>query len=95
MTGFENRLIGKLKPKPKANPSKKGKQLKGKALADYVFEHKEEFEEDGDALCVAAGYGEYLQDGTPNCNLKPFVKELSKVMDLEEKKVDERSPQNQ
>ena len=81
MTGFKNRLRSQAKSKKIYSDIK---ELRGKELADYVKDHKNEFHENGDALCVEAGYGEYTKEGIPNCHLKPFVKELSKVMDLEE-----------
>ncbi len=83
MTGFNNRLIRDATPKRSSKDNKTSKPLKGKALADYVEVHKDEFQNDGDALCVSAGYGEYAEDGTPKCNFQPFVKELGKVMNLE------------
>ena len=77
MTGFKNRLIDKSKQNLPSKP------LKGQDLAKYVNGHREEFKENGDALCVEAGYGEYSKDGKPNCDFQPFVKELGKVMSLE------------
>ncbi len=77
MMSFENRLTSK-------QISRGGNQpLKGKELANYIKDHKNEFNKNGDALCVEAGYGDYAKDGTPLCNFEPFVKELGKVVDLE------------
>ena len=58
------------------------KQLKGKELVDFVEEHRKDFEEDGDALCVAAGYGKDTADGSTKCNLPAFVNELGQATDL-------------
>ncbi len=78
MYGFENRLT-----KKKIIQENQSKQrLKGKALAAYVEKNRENFKGDGDTLCVEAGYGEYGNNGEPKCDFKPFVKELSEVIDL-------------
>ncbi len=60
------------------------KPLKGKELASYIRTHKEEFQNDGDAICIATGYGKQLKDGNQKCNFKPFIKELGKAIDLED-----------
>ncbi len=86
MTGFENRLIKKSNAKSHLNDHQSKKKLKGKALVNFVEAHRKDFNGDGDQLCIEAGYGEYSKDGDAKCNFKPFVKELSKVMDLESKK---------
>ena len=62
--------------------------LKGKALAEFVENGREEFGENGDALCVAAGYGKKALDGTTKCNLPAFVNELDQVSDLVNDKAD-------
>ena len=88
MIGFENRLIGQAKKHLHSKESIE--PLKGKDLVEYVKGHKEEFKDNGDALCVGAGYGNYSEEGSPNCDFKPFVKELGKVMNL----VDESPKEN-
>ncbi len=77
MKELENRLIENSKNDILKKP------LKGKELAKYVEDHREEFQDNGDALCVEAGYGEYSTDGNPKCDFQPFVKELGKAMNLE------------
>ena len=69
-----------------SNPSlpNTNRPLKGEELAQYIEANKEEFKDKGDELCVGAGYGKYLKDGTPKCDFKPFVKELGKAMNLED-----------
>ena len=57
------------------------KPLKGEKLLDFIEGHKESYEGNGDALCVGAGYGDLLEDGTPSCNFPKFVKELGKAME--------------
>ncbi len=57
------------------------RRLKGKELLDYVETHLEEFQGDGDALCLAAGYGQDNGQGTTKCNLSEFVRELAEVAD--------------
>ena len=49
---------------------------------DYLESHREDFNGNGDALCIEAGYGQYSENGELKCNFKPFVKEVSEVMDL-------------
>ena len=63
--------------------------LKGKELVEYLEEHRESFEGDGDALCVAAGYGTEVGDGTTKCNLPAFVNELDRATDLTSYEVDQ------
>lgn len=62
-------------------PLKTNKQLKGEELANYVKVKKQDFKENGDALCVAAGYGKLNSDGTAKCDLPTFLKELSEAME--------------
>ena len=64
-------------------------QLRGKDLVEYVEDHREEFEGDGDALCVAAGYGIDEEDGTTKCDLPAFVNELGQATDLTSYEIDE------
>ena len=59
---------------------KKIVKLKGEELASYFKSHRKDFESDGDALCLAAGYGIELNDGTTKCNFTDFVKALSSVV---------------
>ena len=95
MTGFENRLIKNSKASKQAKPFETSKPLKGEELAKYFDVHREDFQGNGDALCVEAGYGEYSEDGRPNCNFQPFVKELGKVMDLENEEDTTSQPQHE
>ncbi len=53
------------------------KRLKGEALVTYIKKNKGRFGENGDALCVAAGYGTISKDGKPLCEFQSFVKALS------------------
>ncbi len=57
-------------------------KLKGKELADYVEKHKEEFEGNGDKLCLAAGYGVQAEDGNLKCDFGNFVKAVSVAEDI-------------
>ena len=84
MTGFRNRLIKKSTPVNTSKTNKSQKRLKGKELASFIETHRKDFNGDGDKLCIEAGYGEYATNGHAKCNFKPFVKELSEVMDLVE-----------
>tara|TARA_B100001250_G_C19633058_1_gene714637 strand:+ start:292 stop:561 length:270 start_codon:yes stop_codon:yes gene_type:complete len=89
MTSFENRLIKKSTQEENPNTNELKKQLKGKALVKFIETHRTDFNGNGDQLCVEAGYGQYSKDGDAKCNFKPFVKELSKVIDLGEEKNNE------
>ena len=82
MSKFKNRLI-KSASTGSSKSSKIKKQLRGEELFNFVEDHRKDFNGNGDQLCVEAGYGEYSNNGDAICNFKPFVKELSKVMDLE------------
>ena len=62
-------------------PLKEDKQLKGQELANYIKVKKKDFKNNGDALCVAAGYGKLNSDGTAKCDLPTFLKELSEAME--------------
>ncbi len=86
MATFENRLLKKFTPQNDSPTNKSRKQLKGEELVNFVKAHRSDFDGNGDLLCVEAGYGNYSKDGNAKCNFKPFIKELSKVMDLEDKK---------
>ena len=85
MIEFGNRLSNKFGIKKLLKLRKFKKPLRGKELVNYVESHREGLQGDGDTLCVEAGYGEYDQKGHPICNFKPFVKELSQAMELENK----------
>ncbi len=82
MSKFKNRLIKSTSAKNSGSKQIKEK-LTGEDLFHFVENHRKDFNGNGDRLCVEAGYGEYSNDGDAKCNFKPFVKELSKVMDLE------------
>ena len=62
--------------------NEKGDQLSGQELANYLENHREEFNGNGDALCMAAGYGIEKGDGTEKCNFTDFIKALSNAVDL-------------
>ena len=83
MGKFNNRPTKKSPSTNDSDLNKIKKQLKGKELVNFVEDHRKDFNGNGDQLCVEAGYGEYSNNGEALCNFKPFVKELSKVMDLE------------
>ena len=57
--------------------TKKIDKLRGKELASYIEQHKQEFEGNGDKLCLAAGYGIQADDGKEKCDFSNFVKALS------------------
>ena len=57
--------------------TKKIEKLRGKELTSYIEQHKQEFEGNGDKLCVAAGYGIEADDGKEKCDFSDFVKALS------------------
>ena len=52
-------------------------KLVGDELASYVEDHRGEFNKNGDAICMAAGYVIRESDGTEKCNFTDFVKALS------------------
>ena len=83
MKRFVNRLIKKA-TSSKTSIGNLKKKLIGEELVSFVENHRQDFDGNGDQLCVEAGYGEYTESGDAICDFKPFVKELSKVMDLEE-----------
>ena len=56
---------------------KKTEKLRGKELTSYIEKHKQEFDGNGDKLCVAAGYGIQADDGKEKCDFSDFVKALS------------------
>ncbi|KGG15510.1 MULTISPECIES: hypothetical protein [unclassified Prochlorococcus] len=58
-------------------------KLEGKALASYLEEHRNDFNGNGDALCLAAGYGIQGDDGTEKCDFSDFVKALSTAIDVQ------------
>ena len=86
MTQFQNRLIRN--SSPKTHNTKE--PLKGEELVSYVLEHRKEFKDDGDALCIAVGYGREGDGGEILCNLPAFIKELDEATDLDSY-VDEES----
>ena len=57
--------------------TKKIDKLRGKELASYIEQHKQEFEGNGDKLCLAAGYGIQSDDGNEKCDFSDFVRALS------------------
>ena len=57
--------------------TKKIEKLRGKELTSYIEKHKQEFDGNGDKLCVAAGYGTKADDGKEKCDFSDFVKALS------------------
>ena len=57
--------------------TKKIEKLRGKELTSYIEKHKQEFDGNGDKLCVAAGYGIQADDGKEKCDFSDFVKALS------------------
>ena len=59
-------------------------KLSGKDLASYLEIHRAEFNGNGDAFCLAAGYGIKGDDGTQKCNLTDFVQALSDALDISE-----------
>ncbi len=59
-------------------------KLTGKELASYLEIHREDFNGNGDAFCVAAGYGVKGEDGTQKCNFTDFVKALSAAVEIPE-----------
>ncbi len=55
------------------------RKLTGLELADYLKRHRDEFEGNGDAFCMAAGYGIEGDDGKEKCNFKALVEALAKA----------------
>ena len=53
--------------------------LTGKDLLDYVELNRVKLENDGDSLCIGAGYGKYNEDGSAICRLDLFSTELIKA----------------
>ena len=73
--------------------TKKIEKLRGKELTSYIEKHKQEFDGNGDKLCVAAGYGIQADDGKEKCDFSDFVKALSieeidKAQGASEQKID-------
>ena len=60
---------------------KEPEKLKGEELFSYVEQHRAEFNGNGDALCLAAGYGIKGSDGNEKCNFSDFVEALSGAFD--------------
>ncbi len=57
-------------------------KLSGKDLASYLEVHRDEFNGNGDALCLAAGYGIKGEDGIQKCNFSDFVQALSSALEI-------------
>ena len=53
--------------------------LKGEELLDYIKNHRDQLEDNGDSLCIGAGYGTYNEDGSTICRLDLFSTELIKA----------------
>ena len=51
------------------------------SAASYVEDHRLDFNQNGDALCLAAGYGMKSIEGSQKCNFKAFVKALSSAVE--------------
>ena len=86
MQKLNNPLASDSNSKPISPSDQIKKKLRGQELVNFVEAHKQDFNGNGDQLCIEAGYGKYAKNGKAVCNFKNFVKELSKVMDLENKK---------
>ena len=50
--------------------------LTGEELLDYIKKHRRKLEDNGDSLCIGAGYGSYTEDGSTICRLDLFSTEL-------------------
>ena len=61
---------------------KESEKLRGEELASYVEDHRGEFQGNGDALCLAPGYGKTSSDGSQVCNFTAFVKALANVVEI-------------
>ncbi|WP_269622721.1 hypothetical protein [Prochlorococcus marinus] len=59
-------------------------KLTGKALAEFIEHHRDEYQNNGDALCLASGYGTKSDDGLVKCNLTDFINALGKALDLDD-----------
>ena len=53
--------------------------LRGEELLQYVEDNKIQLGNDGDSLCIGAGYGSFTKDGSPICRLDLFSSELIKA----------------
>ncbi len=62
----------------------KKSKLTGKELATYLDLHREEFDGNGDAFCLAAGYGVESLDGVQKCDFPGFVRALAEAVDLKD-----------
>ena len=58
--------------------------LKGKDLLDFIEKHRDTLSDNGDSLCIGAGYGELAKDGSATCRLDLFGKELIKAKEEEQ-----------
>ncbi len=52
-------------------------KLTGDELVSYLEDHREEFNGNGDAICMAAGYSIEAEDGSRKCNFTAFVEAVS------------------
>ena len=55
------------------------KGLKGEELLKYVEDKKVQVDNDGDSICIGAGYGYSTPEGSTNCRLDLFSVELIKA----------------
>ena len=53
--------------------------LKGKELLKFIEKQKKHLEDNGDSICIGAGYGAYTEDGATKCKLEMFSTELLKA----------------
>ena len=66
-------------------------KLTGEELSSYVEQRRKDFKKNGDALCLAAGYGIKASDGTEKCNFTAFVSALSNATEIEDDNLEEGS----
>ncbi len=72
----------------------KSKPLKGKDLLKFVEKHREQYLNNGDSICIEAGYGGYTEEGTEKCRLEVFSAELIKAnKDLHQTSIKTRARQ--
>ncbi|WP_320667827.1 hypothetical protein [Prochlorococcus sp. MIT 1307] len=68
---FDKDLDGQLESRPEA--------LKGNELLEYVNINRRQLNDNGDSLCIGAGYGDKSEDGSTTCRLDLFSTELIKA----------------